>query len=107
MPPTTDEEVPPVPLLFIIELPFGNISECLRGALFPPVSIRFADVSELLSLTGNALEFLLAKKQPQIFSYQTIMVPYLFVTPFLTRFVGVLSVLLPEAAYCLPPSPAF
>ena len=51
----------PVPLLFIIELPFGNISECLRGALFPPVSIRFADVSELLSLTGNALEFLLAK----------------------------------------------
>lgn len=88
MPPTTDEEVPPVPLLFIIELPFGNISECLRGALFPPVSIRFADVSELLSLTGNALEFL-------------------FVTPFLTRFVGVLSVLLPEAAYCLPPSPAF
>jgi len=58
MPPTTEDEVP-LPLLSIIELPFGNISECLRGASFARASISFtAEVNELLSLIGSALEFL-------------------------------------------------
>jgi hypothetical protein len=92
----------PLPLLSIIELPFGNISECLRGALFAPASSRFAAyVNVLLSLIGNALEFLLAKNQIQI------IFPYLFVTPFLTRFVGVLSVVLAAAVIYFPDSPAF
>lgn len=83
MPPTTEV---PLPLLSIIELPLGNSSECLRGAFYP-VSMRLADVRESPALTGNALEFLL-------------------VTPFLTRLVGVLSVVLPPRTL-LPIRPAF
>jgi len=83
MPPTTEV---PLPLLSIIELPLGNKSECLRGAFYPPVSMRLADVRESPALTGNALEFLL-------------------VTPFLTRLVGVLSVLLPGPITLFPIKP--
>jgi len=85
MPPTTEV---PLPLLSIIELPFGNISECFLGALFYPVSIRLAEVRESPALTGNALEFPL-------------------VTPFLTRLVGVLSVLLPEPICVFPIIPTY
>lgn len=96
MPPTT--AVPlllPVPLLLsIIALPLGSMSECFLGALFDAVSIRLDEVRESpAAFTGNALEFLYKLMSLKANSY-------LFVTPFFTRLVGVLSVL--EAAIYFP-----